>query len=688
MAIRTLLRTALALSTILPVATAAAHAQITVDQAIPSLARIHVDAAHPEERSIPRTIFGTFLEPIGNSTYNGLWAEILENPSLEAGLWSAGNVQNMLHERPELVQSSQLGAPLPWEVLNPAQGNRYEYRYGDAANSSRSFLLMGVPGQQTGIQQRVYLPVHRELVYKASVYARHLDGAQGLSIELKKRDSGEVLAEATVATIAPEWTRYSVELKLKPGALAPLDPADFVLAVKDDARILIDQASLLPADAIDGLDPDMVRMVKDMHTPLIRYGGNFTSGYHWRDGVGPIEKRTSMPNIAWGIPEYNTFGTDEFLRFCKLVDAEPQVAVNLGTGTASEAAEWVSYINQHWGDRRGGLLWELGNELWGNWNTGWPTLEQLAPRTKAFSDAIRQVDPKARLIATGQDPDAYQKWNAVQLTNPAGTEDYLSTHFVVTTDQVRLSDPSPEFLAQSSFAMTTELERRLKAMQAQIDGSPSKDHTRIAFTEWLWVSGNRRPSARWDNVAGAITTGAMYNMLLRSSDHVPVSDMTGVIEFAGIWKKRGRVFGTPASYVFQMYSTAAADHLLPATTESGSYSVHQGITRLPEIADVPYLDVTATTSADRKHVTLFVVNRSLERDIATEISLAGAKVQPSADTLTLRSEDLYAVNSEMDPEAILPEKHTAKVGESFRYIFPRASVTRISLTTISPAKKP
>ena len=121
-----------------------------------------------------------------------------------------------------------------------------------------------------------------------------------------------------------------------------------------------------------------------------------------------------MPNIAWGIPEYNTFGTDEFLEFCKLVNAEPQVALNLGTGTPQEAGEWVRYVNQRWKDGKGGLLWELGNELWGNWNTGWPALEQLAPRTKEFSEAIRMVDPQARLIATGQDPDAYQKWNAAQ----------------------------------------------------------------------------------------------------------------------------------------------------------------------------------------------------------------------------------------------------------------------------------
>jgi alpha-N-arabinofuranosidase len=81
-----------------------------------------------------------------------------------------------------------------------------------------------------------------------------------------------------------------------------------------------------------------------------------------------------MLNLAWGIPEYNQFGTDEFLEYCRLIGAEPQIALNLGSGTPQEAAGWVRYVNAHWGDHQGGLLWELGNELWGNWNTGYPTL--------------------------------------------------------------------------------------------------------------------------------------------------------------------------------------------------------------------------------------------------------------------------------------------------------------------------
>ena len=104
------------------------------------------------EHAIPRTIYGTFLEPIGHSIYGGLWAQILENPSFEANLWSAGRIRTMLAERPEFVQSSNIGLPLPWEPLVPAQGWRYEPRWNDAANSTRSLLIMAIPGAQTGVR--------------------------------------------------------------------------------------------------------------------------------------------------------------------------------------------------------------------------------------------------------------------------------------------------------------------------------------------------------------------------------------------------------------------------------------------------------------------------------------------------------------------------------------------------------
>ena len=656
-----------------------ASGQIVITGPVPDHATITIDAAKVASYRIPQTIYGSFLEPIGNSTYNGLWAEILENPSLEENLWSASRVAQMILDEPALRTSSQLGLPLPWEPVAYDEGNRYEPHWGDAANSWRSLEVLGVPGKPTGIRQKIYLPVQRTRHYTGSLYAKHLSGPSQLTIAIHRRNESEALTTAHVNAGAAEWTRYDFTLDLPEHALSRLQPADFVVEVTEDARIDLDQITLNPADAEEGLDPDVVRMAKAMHTSVVRFGGNFTSGYHWRDGIGPADKRISMLNIAWGIPEYNTFGTDEFLRFCRLIGARPQIALNLGSGTPDEAADWMRFVDAHL-PPGAGFTWELGNELWGNWNLGWPTLEQLPGRTREFSEAARKADASAKLIATGQDPDVFHDWNAAQLTNPPGTFDYLSTHFVVDVDHVQLHNATPDFIASATFALPIELGRRLEQMQAQIDQTPAfagKAH--LAFTEWLYVS-RSDAAPNFSNMGGAIGAAGFFNMLMRHAPTVPISDMTGILEFAGIWKKRSQVYGVPAYYAFRMYANADATRPVEVKADGGSYAVNKGVSRLPEIADVPYLDVVAALNDSGDSLTLFCVNRHLTRDLETSLRISGFSAGGEAEIQTLNAASIYEKNDEDKPEHIVPTSTTERIGRGgFTHVFPHESVTVIRI---------
>ena len=223
------------------------RAQITVTEPIPQKVVIDVDAANTLGDPIPRTIFGTFLEPIGNSTYNGLWAEILENPSFESASRQSQKVADMVRERPELRQAGDVALPLPWEPLDTRQGNRYELHYGDAANSFQSLRVFAVPGEATGIRQKVYLPIHRTRNYEGSFYAKHLGGADTVSIALRVRDQNEVLACQDIHVTDPEWKKYSFTLQVPEGKLHRLDPADFVVQLEGDERVELDQfRSCLP----------------------------------------------------------------------------------------------------------------------------------------------------------------------------------------------------------------------------------------------------------------------------------------------------------------------------------------------------------------------------------------------------------------------------------------------------------
>jgi alpha-N-arabinofuranosidase len=644
----------------------------------PALAQevvIEVDAGKPANYRIPRTIFGTFLEPIGNSTYGGLWAELLENPSFEGGLWSGSQLKSKFDANPALYRASELGLPVPWEPLDQAQGARYEPRWNDAVNSYRSLVIMALPDRETGVRQAVYLPVHRTLEYQCDLHIKHLTGPPAITLSFRKRNEpATVLASMAVDAPAESWTKYHATLRLKSGDVRPLEPVDFVISASNGTRWMVDQVLLWPSDAKDGMDPEMIDLSKALRTPILRFGGNYTSAYHWRDGIGPMDKRISMLNIAWGIPEYNQLGTDEFLDFCRLIGAEPQIALNLGTGTPEEAAGWVDYVNRKWNGGKGGLTWELGNELWGDFQTGYPTLSRIARLTHDFAAAVRQTDPQARLIATGQDPDHFEKWNAEELKN-AGLIDFLSTHFVVGPADTREKNPSKDSVAMAAFALPVELERRLRAMHDQINTVPeARDRVGIAFTEWLfWARDDAVP--RYSNLGGGICAAGMLNTLMRTGDFVRISDMTGLIEFGGIWKKRGRVFATPAYWVLRMYSTSAADIPLEVRSNSPTYDVTNGNVRLPDIPRVPWLDVFAARSEDGGRVTLYCVNRDWKRDLTARIELRGFHPGPQARVVTLAGDSIYQVNDETNPEAVRPAESSVETNAALAHTFRRASVT-------------
>ena len=180
-----------------------------------AITSIKIDTTKAAAWKIPRSIFGTFLEPIGNSTYGGLWAEILQNPSFEDDLWSARKIAELIQGEPQLSRSSEMGLPLPWEPLDYAQGARYAPEWNDAANSYRSLLVMALPERQTGVRQKVYLPVHRVLRYQGSVYIKYVSGPREAEVSLRERNHADkIFVSRKIQLTGSDWQRYEFELEL------------------------------------------------------------------------------------------------------------------------------------------------------------------------------------------------------------------------------------------------------------------------------------------------------------------------------------------------------------------------------------------------------------------------------------------------------------------------------------------
>ncbi len=194
---------------------------------------------------------------------------------------------------------------------------------------------MGIAGTEVGIRQSIYVPIERETAYGGVLFAFASEGAVTLTVSFRRHDAPDDILVSTRFDVAEQgrWVKLPFTLKLPVGAVEPLRPVDFAVAVESGGRVSLDEIRLYPADAVDGLDPEAIQLAQKLKTPLLRYGGNFSSGYHWEDGVGPLDQRPTRLNEAWGTPEYNEFGTNEFMDLCDRIGALPQICLNLGSGT-------------------------------------------------------------------------------------------------------------------------------------------------------------------------------------------------------------------------------------------------------------------------------------------------------------------------------------------------------------------
>ena len=184
----------------------------------------------------------------------------------------------------------------------------------------------------------------------------------------------------------------------------------------------------------------MLDAARPLRFPHLRWpGGNFVSGYHWLDGVGPKDQRPRRTELAWYAEESNRFGTDEFIEYCRELGTEPFICVNMGSGTQDEAQAWVEYCNgtgnTSWANlrRQHGhpepykvRYWGLGNEMYGSWQIGNMNAHDYVKKARAFAMVMKRTDPSIELIGCGQ--NGWSEWDEIVLGGLAEFVDYHSIH--------------------------------------------------------------------------------------------------------------------------------------------------------------------------------------------------------------------------------------------------------------------
>src|SRR5947199_234859 len=221
-------------------------------------------------------------------------------------------------------------------------------------------------------------------------------------------------------------TRISIDLARR---LGTVDRRIFGQFIEHLGRCIYggvyDEGSPL-ADA-RGFRRDVLDAARPLRIPILRWpGGNFVSGYHWLDGVGPRDKRPRRSELAWYAEESNRFGTDEFIEYCRVLGAEPFICVNMGSGTMDEAQAWVEYCNgtgnTSWANlrRQHGhpdpyrvRYWGLGNEMYGGWQIGNMNAHDYVKKARAFAMVMKRTDPSIELIGCGQ--NGWSEWDEITL---------------------------------------------------------------------------------------------------------------------------------------------------------------------------------------------------------------------------------------------------------------------------------
>ena len=483
---------------------------------------IYTDEKSPHP--IPRNITGKFCEHLFFNITNGMDAQILRNPTFSdypfrTGQESPDGVATFHYERQQiensirssagrwgwpdseidgLIKSRNEALVCFWTKLGPVEASPDTGPYGGRAQRVR----IHAAGQ--GIAQWTWLPLHRIRQYEFEMWVRSPD-IDSLKVAFFEPNDSEVCAEKTVSGITAEWQKFENSLEI-PGNL-PQDKAyKFAVLADKPGQFVIERILLYPADHINRADPDVIRFLKESRLPILRWpGGNFVSGYHWRDGVGPLESRPTLPNYAWGQQENNFFGTDEFIAFCRTVGCEPMICLNAGSGTVTEAAKWLEYCNGSVNTPMGKLRaenghpepynvkhWEIGNELWGKWQYHWTTAEGYVDRYRRFVKALIKIDSDINIYACGAPVMWGKNWNDTLI---AGTSDILR----ITTDHPLVggqvpADTEPLDVFRDFMAVPHVLEQKWAALENDMKNAGISD-PRLAVTELQMFARISRPSS-------------------------------------------------------------------------------------------------------------------------------------------------------------------------------------------------
>jgi alpha-L-arabinofuranosidase len=588
-----------------------------------------VDVGKPQA-PISKYVYGQFIEHLGRCIYGGMWAEMLEDRKFyypvtgEAPAW-------------EMVT----GKKVTWE----GDGHPYELLVRSP------WMVLGGTGAVTMSRERPFVGEQTPVVAAAEKGAGLQQERLGL-VAGRAYVGRIVAAGAGPVQVALVWgagasDRQTVTVEKLTDAYVTFPLAFTAKGSTDNGRLEIvgtggfrvGTVSLMPADNVYGWRADTLAQLRLLDAPVYRWpGGNFVSGYDWKDGIGDPDRRPPRKNPAWKGIEANDVGIDEFMTLVRELGTEAYIAVNTGLGKPEAAAEEVEYLNgtatTPFGRKRaenghappyGVRWWGIGNEMYGDWQLGHMPLAEYVKKHNAVVDGMRKVDPRIVPIAVG----AVGEWSKTMLAGSTAHMEHLSEH------TYWQSKPDvPAHVAQATAAIKKIADAH-RAYRKELPALRGKD-IRIALDEWnYWYGANEygELGTRYFLQDGLGAAAALHEMF-RNSDLFLMANYAQTVNVIGAIK-----------------TTKTAAEMEPTGLVLQLYRQRFGTTPVA-LSGVPApLDAAAALSSDGRALTIAVVNPTSEAK-RLPLSVAGGAVLGSGQKWTITGSDKWAHNAPGAPRGV------------------------------------
>lgn len=375
----------------------------------------HIDAAKSGPPISPY-VYGQFVEHAGNLIYAALWSEMLDDRKFYYPV--------MLKPADDTNSAPQGGGfggrrrgvgPGRWNPIGPVDSVIMDTQKPFVGDHTPLIKLAGAEPRgirQTGVNFAQGATYHGRMQLAGDATAKIIFsvvwGTNGDS-------SGAGVAMPIASGLSKDYRKYDFTFVANQSG-----PARFEIVGTGTGSFHVGAVSLMPADNLNGWRPDSIAALKSLRSGVYRFpGGNFVSAHEWRNAIGNPDQRPSTWDPVWRALQPNDIGTDEFMTLCKLLDVEPYITVNAGTGDAWSAAQYVEYANGDastpMGKQRAAnghpepyrvKFWGIGNEMWGiSYQYGAMKPNQFAFKQNEFAKAMRKADPTIKLIACGAMPD-------------------------------------------------------------------------------------------------------------------------------------------------------------------------------------------------------------------------------------------------------------------------------------------